>query len=193
MESFLHGHSCHTLSCVLVFDASTLILLAKIGLLDLVLGELGGTPSLPRAVEAECAAGRTPDALFIREHIRGGHLIVEEARELEVVYRLERDFRLGRGEAEAVALALEKGGLVVATDDRKAIQACKALRLDFVTAPGFLVRAVKKGLLSQEHGRRRLEELAIHGRYKPELIEQVRRDIGGEAHGEGPEDHQRTS
>jgi predicted nucleic acid-binding protein len=51
---------------------------------------------------------------------------------------------LGIGEAEALVLALEKEAVVVATDDRNAIRACKVLRINFVTSLGILVRAVEK-------------------------------------------------
>lgn len=180
---------CRTLSCVLVFDASTLILLAKSDLLDLFLEAFEGSPLLPGAVEAESTGspGR-PDGVLIRQRITEGRLRVEEVGQPNLVARLVQDFRLGAGEAEALALALERGDTtLVATDDRNAIRACKVLRIRFVTSLGILVRAVEKGLLSRKDGARCLERLRSYGRFRGEVIEEVSRQIGGVSHGEGSE------
>lgn len=181
--------NCHTLSYVLVFDASTLILLAKSDLLDLFLNDFPDVPLMPGAVEAESTgdAGRA-DGVLIQHRIEEGRLTVEEVGQPRVVARLAQDFRLGAGEAEALALALEKGeAAVVATDDRNAIRACKVLRIGFVTSLGILVRAVEKNLLTPEEGMRCLERLRALGRFKAEVIEEVSRQIGG-SHGESSED-----
>ncbi len=178
-----------TLSFVLVFDASTLILLAKSDLLDFFLEDFEGSLLLPAAVEEESTGfpGR-PDGVLIRQRITEGRLTVEEVRQSNVLARLGRDFRLGAGEAEALALALERGdSALVATDDRNAIRACRVLRIRFVTSLGILVRAVEKGLLSPEDGARCLERLRSYGRFKAEVIEEVARQIGGISHGKGSE------
>lgn len=176
-----------TLSYVLIFDSSTLILLAKSDLLDVFLEDFPGSPLLPAAVEAESAGSSRPDAVLIRQRIIEGRLVVESIREAKVLSRLLQDFRLGIGEAEALVLALEKEAAVVATDDRNAIRACKVLRINFVTSLGILVRAVEKGLLSPADGMRLLERLKIYGRFRDEVIEEVARQLGGTAHGESSE------
>jgi predicted nucleic acid-binding protein len=173
---------------VLVFDASTLCLLAKSDLLDLFLDDFRGTLLLPGAVELECTGGTWPDAVLIRERIHEGRLLVEQARESRIVAQLAGDFRLGRGEAEALALALEKEGAVVATDDRNAIRACKVLRLGFVTALAVLAGAVEKGLLSKAAGALCLDKLAVHGRYSAAVINEAQLQIGDATHGESSED-----
>jgi predicted nucleic acid-binding protein len=174
---------------VVIFDSSTLILLAKAELLDIFLDDFSGTPLLPIAVEEEstCDLSR-PDGLLIRQRIREGLLAVEGIREPQVCARLAQDFRLGLGEAEALGLALEKQEAVIATDDRNAIQACKVLRIRFVTSLGILVRAVEKGLLTRNDGLRVMERLRSYGRFRDQMIEEVARQIGGIDHGEGPKD-----
>ena len=114
-----------------------------------------------------------------------GRLRVEKVRESRrVLERLGLDFRLGAGEVEALALALEKGeSAIVATDDRSAIRACKVLRIGFVTSLGILVRAVEKGLMARDDGVRCLERLRTYGRFKDEIIEEVSRQIGGQTGG----------
>lgn len=175
---------------MLVFDASTLILLAKVELLDLFLDDFQGASLLPRAVEAECVGGQPRlDGLLIQQRIQEGRLAVVEVRQPQVVARLVHDFRLGSGEAEALALALEKGeaAAVVATDDRNAIRACKVLRLGFVTSLGVLVRSVEKDLLTAEDGKRLLRDLDSYGRFRPTLIEEVLQQIEEISHGKGTE------
>jgi predicted nucleic acid-binding protein len=178
------------LYAVWVFDASTLILLAKAELLDLFLDDFQGRPCIPKAVEAESTGDPSrPDGALIRQRILEGRLEVKEVSQPRIVSRLLQDFRLGKGEAEALTLALETGeAAVVATDDRNAIRACKVLRLGFVTSLGILVRAVEKGLLTREDGIRSLERLKSYGRFGAEVIEEVSRQIGGIAHGESSKD-----
>jgi predicted nucleic acid-binding protein len=175
---------------VLIFDSSTLILLAKSELLDTFLDDFQGTPLLPRAVEEESTGDlNRPDGVLIQHRIQEGRFAIEEVRQPKVLMRLIEDFRLGAGEAEALVIALEKGEeALVATDDRNAIRACKVLRIGFVTSLGILVRAVEKGLLTQEEGMRSLERLASYGRFREDILEEVSRQIGGTAHGEGSKD-----
>lgn len=176
---------------MLIFDASTLILLAKAELLDIFLDDFQGAALLPQVVEAECVGSQPrPDGMLIRQRIRDGRLNVKQVRQSRVVARLMQDFRMGLGEAEALALALEneEEATAVATDDRNAIRACKVLRLGFVTSLGILVRAVEKRLLTPDEGKRFLRSLAIHGRFKTGLIEEVSHQIEGMRHGKGTED-----
>jgi predicted nucleic acid-binding protein len=170
---------------VLIFDSSTLILLAKAELLDIFLNDFQGKPLLPSAVEAESTSNPDrPDGLLIQQRILEGRLMVQEIGQSKVLSRLLQDFRLGLGEAEALALALEIGdAAIVATDDRNALRACKVLRIEFVTSLGILVRAVEKGLLTRAAGQRFLEKLRLYGRFRSELIEEVTRQIGETTHG----------
>lgn len=172
----------------MIFDSSTLILLAKSDLLDIFLEDFLEAPSLPSAVEAELTwDSRRPDAILIRQRITEGRLVVESIREPKVLARLVQDFRLGLGEAEALVLALEKKAAVVATDDRNAIRACKVLRINFVNSLGILVRAVEKGLLSTVDGMGLLRKLKVYGRFRDEVIEEAARQLGGTRHGESSE------
>jgi len=176
---------------VLIFDASTLILLAKVEILDVFLDDFKGPVLLPEAVEAECIGGQPrPDGMLIQQRIREGRLVVEPVRQPRVTARLIQDFRIGLGEAEALALALEKeeDAAVVATDDRNAIRACKVLRLEFVSSLGILVRAVEKRLLTPDDGKRFLKRLVSYGRFKASLIEEVSHQIEGALHGKATED-----
>ena len=69
------------------------------------------------------------------------------------------DFSLGKGEAEAIALALTEKAQLLGIDDKNGINACKLLGLAFTTAMGILVRGWEKGMLNRPDALARLELL----------------------------------
>ena len=164
---------------MIVFDASTLILLAKVNLLDLFLDTYPAEAVIPQAVETECMASPTrPDTTFIRERIQERRVRVDSVQGAAAVNRLIDDFRLGHGEAEAVVMALERQARLVATDDRNAIRACKRLGLKFTTAIGVLIRMREKGVIPIDAALRYLEGLAMYGRYHRVILDDARRRLG---------------
>ncbi len=163
---------------MIVFDASTLILLAKVEALDMFWGDYKGEIVIPREVEKEATVKRTFDGLLISKRIAEGKIRVVEAPG-RVAPKLMQDFSLNQGEAEAIALALKNKDALLATDDKNAIKACKLLNLDFTTAVDFIVRAREKSLLKQEDALTKLTELARYGRYKKEIIKNAESKIIG--------------
>ena len=114
---------------MIVFDASTLILTARIDLVHLIAGDYRGRMLLPDAVEREACRKGFPDAAAIRKLIEAGRIevvVVKVSRELE---KLEEDLAIDHGEATAILLARNKQADLVATDDRNAIRACRLLAL----------------------------------------------------------------
>jgi predicted nucleic acid-binding protein len=90
---------------------------------------------------------------------------------------LQGDFGLGRGEAEAIVLALSEKADVLGIDDKNGINACKLLGIAFTTAIGILVRSREKGLLTGSEALAKLATLAKHGRYKESILEDARRKL----------------
>lgn len=156
-------------------DASTLILLAKIELLEAFLAGHRVEARIPGEVEAECCdVKKTFDALLIRKVIDEQKIQTVRVRDQKLVTKLREDFGLGKGEAEAIALAALAKAKLVAIDDKNGINACKLLGIAFTTAPGILVVCCEKKLISLQDAQMRLELLARHGRYKNSIIEDVR-------------------
>jgi predicted nucleic acid-binding protein len=87
---------------------------------------------------------------------------------------LQADFCLGRGEAEAIALALNEKAQLLGIDDKNGNNACKLLGIAFTTAVGILIRSREKGLLEEPEALEKLALLAKHGRYKDSIIEDAR-------------------
>jgi predicted nucleic acid-binding protein len=160
---------------MIVFDASTLILLAKIGLLEPFLAGCGMEAGIPEKVEAEsCEAKKTFDALLIRKAIDERKIRTVRVKDPGFVNKLRDDFGLGDGEAEAIALAVQAKASLVAIDDKNGINACKLLDIGFTTAAGILVVCYEKELITAREALQKVEQLAKHGRYRNSIIEDVR-------------------
>jgi predicted nucleic acid-binding protein len=163
---------------MIVFDASTLILLAKIELLDSFLRDAGLEIAIPVEVERECCSIKTSlDALMIRTAVNESRIRVLAVRDKRLVAKLQGDFGLGKGEAEAIVLALAEKAAVLGIDDKNGINACKLLGVAFTTAIGILLRMCEKKLLTTGEGLDKLHGLAQHGRYKGSILEDARRKL----------------
>lgn len=163
---------------MIVLDASTLILLAKVELLDLFLTQVSVPVVIPNEVAREsCGAKRTLDALVIRRTLDTGRIKTMPVKSRGLVSRLRSDFSLGRGEAEAIALALNEKAQLLAIDDKCGINACKFLGLAFTTALGFLIRSREKQLLDAHEALEKLSLLASCGRYRSSIIEDAKRRL----------------
>jgi predicted nucleic acid-binding protein len=160
---------------MLVFDSSTLILIAKVELLDAFLKDIGMEIAIPKAVEDECCGGKkTLDSLFIRKALDESRIKVRSVRNRRLVAKLAEDFSMGRGESEAIALALQEGALLVGIDDKNGINACKLAGIPFTTAVGILVRSRQKGLIDRRDALVKLSALAKFGWYGNAILEDAK-------------------
>ena len=165
---------------MIVFDASTLILLAKAELLERFLQDFPGQITIPKEVERECCgATKSLDALLIRKAINEKRIRVNELKNRKLRDRIEDDFPVGTGEAEAIALALSLNADLVAIDDKHGINACKLLGISFTTAINILLRMHENGLIEKEEALFNLEALERHGRYKAEIVKDARGKLEG--------------
>ena len=164
---------------MIIFDASTMILLARIDLLELFVSTFAGRVLIPKKVEAEVCCKGKEEAPLINRLIKEGHIAVLPIKDQRAVKRLESDFALHAGEAEALMLAIEHNVSLIATDDRNAIRACKMLKLEFTTALAFLVRAFEKKLIDRNEALSRLDKLESIARYKQTIISDVKQKLQG--------------
>jgi predicted nucleic acid-binding protein len=164
---------------MIIFDASTPILLARIDVLDLFLSNFEGTVVVPEKVRLEVTESSKEGAESINRYIEDKKIGVVKVKNTTLVKRLMNDFSIDAGEAETLTLASGEKACIVATDDRNAIRACKLLKLEFVTAVSFLIRAVEKGLLSKDEGAIKLEKLQSIGRYSKQILDDAARQIKG--------------
>src|SRR5260370_24774781 len=110
--------------------------------------------AIPGEVARECcSAQKTMDALTIQRSLDESRTKVILVRNRKLVAKLQTDFSLGQGEAEAIALALRESARIIGIDDKNGINACKLLGIAFTTAIGILLRSREKGLLDRKSTR----------------------------------------
>lgn len=164
---------------MIVFDASTLILLSKIEMLRDVLADMDAV--IPKVIEDEATSQASrPDAQLIRRCIEDGMIQVRDPKEIKKVdlAKLLRDFHLSKGEATALLLAQRWDGRL-ATDDGPAIKACKVFGIPFATAMNLLVQAALNGRIPRDTALTKLELLNLAGRYEMRIVEDARQRIQG--------------
>jgi uncharacterized protein len=163
---------------MIVLDASTLILLAKVELLEVFLRASKLRTAIPVEVERECCGfKKTLDAAIIQKALDDSRIEIVAVRSRRLVAKLQTDFNLGKGEAEAIALALVEKAQLLGIDDKSGINACKLLGIAFTTALAILIRSRQKGLLELPEALGKLAALAQYGRYKNSLIEDARQHL----------------
>ncbi len=127
---------------LIICDASPLILLAKVGRLDL-LRALAEDVWIPAAVWREAvtnAAGR-PEAVLIARDF--SCLLASPDAELEAAFRLQVD----AGEAAALALAARNRHACLLMDDARGRALAELNNFRCIGTLGWLVRAKRAGLL----------------------------------------------
>ena len=152
----------------MIADSSTLILLAKCGLLEFVCRRY--KLFVPLAVVDEVASAKLvrayPDAALISELIAKGVITARAPSVAEFTVPIS----LHQGERQALILAKELERSVLATDDGKAIKAARFLKVPFIISPKIVTELFRVGGISLHEARRALEKLARIGRYSPEII-----------------------
>lgn len=162
---------------MIVVDSSTMIVLAKAGLLDSMLESARAEVAIPQEVLAETTAKKELfDAQLIHRRVSEKKLVLRTIRNRERCRMLARDFNIGAGEAEAITLCLEQNATLM-SDDKKAMNACRVLRIPFTTAPNVLVALYRKRRLSREQAQQAAQQLILYGRYSSELIHRMKEDL----------------
>lgn len=164
---------------MVVLDSSTLILLAKIEILETFVLDYSGKILIPGKVREETCVEWEEEAPLIERLIKSTKLQVVRIESARLSKKLMEDFHIDAGEAEAVGLAFKEKASIVATDDRNAIRACKMLGVNFTTAIAILIRAFEKNLLEKDEALIKLQKLESVARYNRAIIADARKRIEG--------------
>lgn len=164
----------------IVFDSSTAILLAKIGLLATAAEKF--KIIFPETVEIETTKKKDSfDSKLIARLINEDKVRVFKLNKKEIV-KLTEDFNIEQGEAEALLLAVKKK-CIIATDDGPSIKVCKIFDIKFMTAMHFLIYFNEIGLLEREMALEKLKTLEKYGRYNYDLLKDAKRIVEGDKNG----------
>ncbi len=167
----------------MVVDSSTLILLAKCSLLEIVCDLFDVI--VPKAVNIEVASKELvknyPDAALISDLTSKGAIKVQSPDSSDW---LTMPLSLHKGEEDALLLAVKLGRSLFATDDGKAIKAARFLKVPFIVTPKIAVDLFRLRKISFKKARESLEKLGKIGRYSPEIIADALVSLMEEKNGE---------
>jgi len=152
----------------IVADSTTLILLAKCGLLEVVsiLYEIIVPSMVIKEAAAEELSRNYSDAAIIRDLVSKDRLKVKHPDSS----KLRIPLKLHQGEEDALRLALESAETLLATDDGKAIKAARFLKIPFIITPKIVVDLFMRDKISFMKARQSIEKLGKIGRYSPDII-----------------------
>ncbi len=165
----------------LVADSSTLILLAKCSLLEILcsLFEVIVPSTVNDEVASEDLVRKYADAALISELTLKGAIRVQSPS----ISGFPLPISLHRGEKDALLLAIKLGRSLFATDDGKAIKAARFLKVPFIITPKIVVELFRLEKISFKKARESLEKLGKIGRYSPEIIADALVSLMEEKHG----------
>lgn len=159
---------------MLISNASTLILLAKAGLIRKFLNEFGEI-TIPKEVELEITAGETFDSKLLQKEINDKNITVKAIE--SNTSKIMKEFRIHKGEAEAFILYNETGGKALLTDDGELIKLCKLFEIPFINALAIVTRMYEKGILTQAEACKYLEKLNDYGRYSDNIYDYFKQEV----------------
>lgn len=159
---------------MIVSNASTLILLAKVGVIRKVLDEYGQI-AIPGEVELEITEGDTFDSKLLKKEIDDAHIKVIKIKSNTV--QVMKEFRIHKGEASAYMLFNECKAKVILTDDGELIKLCKLFKIPFINALAIIVRMYEKGTLTQKEACDYLKKLNDYGRYSKEIYNYFKKEV----------------
>ena len=161
---------------MIAIDSSSLILLAKLSILDKFLQNLKTKLVITDEVGMECVLKDTFDAKIIKKRIEEKTINRKRISNRNICKKIMEDLNVGKGEAETIALCLENK-LDIITDDKKAINACRVLKIKFTTIPNILMGMFRKNIITKSQAETYAVKLERIGRYKKEIIEKIKEDI----------------
>lgn len=163
----------------MVLDASSLILLTKVNMIEFLMNEFD--LSVTETVREEAANYGSSDARKIEKYVEEGRIDTREVKG-EAVEELAKDFNIDRGEASTLLTYRGGDADIVTTDDGKTIETCRVLDIPYTTSLALLEKAVDDGELSMDEGLAKLERLEDYGWYSQELLDRTESSIRGEKH-----------
>lgn len=157
---------------IVVSDASTLILLQKIDLLDMLVKNFDFI--IPEEIYKEAVLKgkdkKFSDSYQIEDKTNKNLIRIKKVKDRNKINKIMNEFGTAEGETEAIVLFLELKADILATDDHKSINVCKAHKIPFMTALTFVVDACIKKSITTNEAKKMIEKLRLYGRYKDELI-----------------------
>lgn len=153
----------------LIADASSLILLAKSSVLSTLIEK--NKILIPETVYNEIIKGKDKgmqDAFIIETFVKNDKIRIEKVEEIDKK-KIKELFGLWRGECEVISLAMKKNQPII-TDDKKCLNAAKAINAKFMTAIDIITALYLAKQIDKKKALEALDVLEKFGWYKREII-----------------------
>jgi len=164
----------------LIFDATPLIYLARVGLASLIekipTRKFAARSVFMEVVEQGKAKG-SADALALARLFEGGAIAVADASDVAFLRTLARVRGLEEADAETLTIAKERGYSAV-VDDLLARKVARTYGVEFVGTPHVLILGIESNLLTKEQAGNVIDHMIEAGwRCGPELYREIVRLI----------------
>ena len=159
---------------MIVSNASTLILLAKVGVFRKFLDEFKEI-TIPKEVEKEITAGNSFDSKILKKEIKDNHIVVKAIK--SSTENVLNEFKMHEGEAEAFVLYNECDAKAILTDDGELIKLCKLFEIPFINALAIITRMFEKGILTHTETCEYLQKLNDYGRYSKKVYDYFKQEV----------------
>lgn len=110
-----------------------------------------------------------PDAKIIHQLVTHKKIEVVKVEPIP----LDLEIAINKGELKALILVKKTAGSILATDDGKAVKACRFLGVPFIITPKIVLELFRWDKITYEKATESLEKLKVIGRYSPEIIAQA--------------------
>ena len=166
---------------MIIGDACSIILLAKSSILE----EFAKRRKIiiPSEVYNEIMAGKEKssfDALLTEKLINEKKITIKKISNPKITEKLSKDFGLGKGESEAITLALTTPERIILTDNKQGRKTAKFYGLKLIGSVEVVVALYNLKHISKEKALNSLEILKKIGWFEDSLIERAKGDIEDE-------------
>jgi predicted nucleic acid-binding protein len=170
----------------IVADSSTLILLAKCALLEIVcdIFEVIVPLSVSKEVASKELVRLYPDAALISNLVSDNAIKVRSSVKKKQILPIT----MHQGEHDAIVLAAITKDALFATDDGKAIKAARFLNVSFIISPKLVLELYRLRRVPFKKACESLEKLGKIGRYSPEIIADALTRLMEEKYGKADDD-----
>lgn len=162
-----------------VSDASPLILLAKIGRLD-ILKELYLEIVIPSMVRDEILKHRDDASFLIVSEIEKGWIKLEDVGISPEIKKVGEKLGLHKGEMHALSLAIHLNLKEILADDKLARIAARISGLKAVGCFGVVMKAYETGVITRTEAVNSIQKLVTAGLWvSPEVLAEVFKSLEG--------------
>ena len=161
---------------MLASNTSTLVLLAKIGCLEMFI-EISPIIEIPVQVKKEALFERDSYYAKLIEKLIENKKIRIVPAERNKISEIMPQFRLDEGEAATYAIFNNKKHEAILTDDGELIKLCKLEKVQFICAMAVVIILFENKKLSKEEAINKLEKLHNVGRYSEKLYGHFKSEV----------------